>query len=397
MHRALLYTTNENQKLKTMKQLTRIFQALLGAAAMILTALVAFGRLTWRCVKGWWRNRPKWLRRSIATIVVIFLAGFVALIVRDFYNDIFGRWYWNDKYLSDNVMIRSFHGCKYRVYNLSTGKYTTPRVNWVSDMPDNDSLAVYAVPNKRGYINAYTGEIVINAEKNDYSKAWVFSDGLAAVMKNGKIGFINAENEVVIPFRFDYSDKCYTQGFGYLFHNGYGLMTNKEGDLGLIDRSGNWVVEPAYDEIWTPHESGYRIIVDDGRHGLLDSLCNVVYPAEYGHIDILSDGLVLAEGGKMWKEDFEGNIIEPFMFDGTYYLNYPTGYNDCGDIEYVFADYLKYKVMNLYGIMNRITGKPVTPALYCDVNMLSKDLFEVQDPESCDWHLIDTNGNEVSR
>ena len=29
--------------------------------------------------------------------------------------------------------------------------------------------------------------------------------------------------------------------------------------------------------------------------------------------------------------------------------------------------------------MNRITGKPITLALYSDINMLSKDLFEVQD------------------
>lgn len=53
--------------------------------------------------------------------------------------------------------------------------------------------------------------------------------------------------------------------------------------------------------------------------------------------------------------------------------------------------------MNRYGIMNRITGKPLTLALYSDINMLSKDLFEVQDPESSDWYLVDTNGNVVSK
>ncbi len=80
-------------------------------------------------------------------------------------------------------------------------------------------------------------------------------------MKNGKIGSINAKNEVVITFLFDYPDKCRMWDFGYLFHDGYCIMTNKDGDLGLIDKNGNWVIEPAYDEIWAPHESGYRIIV----------------------------------------------------------------------------------------------------------------------------------------
>ena len=45
--------------------------------------------------------------------------------------------------------------------------------------------------------------------------------------------------------------------------------------------------------------------------------------------------------------------------------------------------------------MNRITGKPITLALYSDINMLSKDLFEVQDSESYDWYLVDTQGNVV--
>lgn len=151
----------------------------------------------------------------------------------------------------------------------------------------------------------------------------------------------------------------------------------------------------AYDEIWAPHDNGYRIIVDDNKYGVLDSMCNLVYPAEYGYVDLLPDGFVLTKGGKKWQVDFEGNIIQPFMYDNTYYLNYPIGYDDNGDMQYAFADYAKYEVMNLYGIMDRITGKPITPALYSDVNMISKYLFEVQNPESYDWFLVDNKGNMI--
>ena len=121
------------------------------------------------------------------------------------------------------------------------------------------------------------------------------------------------------------------------------------------------------------------------------------YPAEYGYINILSDGFVLTKGGKQWQVDFEGNTVQPFMFDNTYYLNYPIGYNECGEIQYAFADFVKYEVMNSYGIMNRITGEPITPAVYTDINMLSKDLFEVQEYDSYDWYLLDTKGNVVSK
>ena len=51
--------------------------------------------------------------------------------------------------------------------------------------------------------------------------------------------------------------------------------------------------------------------------------------------------------------------------------------------------------MSCYGVMNRITGEPITPAIYSDINMLSKDLFEVQKTESSDWLLMDTNGNII--
>ena len=379
-----------------MKRLTQIFQALLGVVALILTALVAAGRLAWRTIRNWWKNRSKWLRRSIVAIFIIVPVGFVALVAYALYEDEYGRDYW-DRKLSDNITLHSFSDNKWRVYDKQTGEYTTDKINWLSEVPENDSLAVYALPNKRGYINVNTGRIVIDAEANDYRKAWVFSEGLAAVMKEGKIGFINAKNEVVIPFQFDYTDKCRMYDFGYLFHDGYCIMTNKDGDLGLIDTTGKWVVEPAYDEIWAPHESGYRIIVDNSKHGVLDSRGNVIYSAEYGYVDVLSDGFILTKGGRKWQVDFDGNIIQPFMFDGTYYLDYPIGYNECGDIQYAFADYAKYEVMNRYGIMNRITGKPITFALYSDINMLSKDLFEVQDPESYDWYLVDTNGNVVSK
>ena len=379
-----------------MKRLTQIFQALLGVAALILTAFVAFGRLAWRTIRNWWKKRSKWFRCSIATILILIPVGYVVLVGYALYEDAYGRDYW-DRKLSENVTLRSFSDNKWRVYNRQTCEYTTGKINWVSEAPETDSLAVYALPGKRGYININTGHIIIDAEANDYRKAWVFSEGLAAVMKDGKIGFINANNKIVIPFQFDYSDKCRMWDFGYLFHDGYCIMTNKDGDLGLIDTTGKWIVEPAYDEIWAPHESGYRIIVDNSKHGVLDSIGNVTYPAEYRYVDVLSDGFILTKGGKKWQVDFEGNVVQSFMFDGTYYLNYPIGYNECGDIQYAFADYAKYEVMNRYGIMNRITGKPITLALYSDINMLSKDFFEVQDPESYDWYLVDTQGNVVSK
>ena len=379
-----------------MKQITKIFQALLGVAALICTALIATGRLTWRTTRNWWKRRAKWLRCILATFFIMIPLAMVGLFLYVCYDELYGRCYWGDDSMSKNVCVHYFHDKKYRVYNLYTGKYTTPKLNWISDAQEGDSLAVYAIRNRRGYINVINGEIVIDARFNNYRKAWVFSEGLAAVLKDDKIGFINEKNEVIIPFLYKYTEDENMYSHSYLFHNGFCAMANTEGKYGLIDKTGKWAVKPIYDEVWTPHESGYRIIVNDGKYGVLDSICNVVYPVEYDDINILSDGFILNKEGKKWQVDLSGNIIQPFMYDGTYYLNYPVGYSENGDIQYAFADYLKYEVAGSYGIINRITGEAITPAIYSDINMLSQEIFEVQDSESYDWYLIDTEGNVVS-
>ena len=380
-----------------MKRLTQIFQALLGVVALILTAIVALGRLAWRTIRNWWKKRLKRIRRLIVATFVILIASVSARTAYMFYDDMYGRNYYWDTKLNNDMELHSFADDKWRLYDTRSGEYTTDKIDWMLNSSDNDSLAVYADAGRRGYINLSTGHIAIDAEGNDYRKAWIFSEGVAAVMKDGKIGFINAQNEVVIPFLFDYSDKCRMYDFGYVFHNGYCIMTNADGDLGLIDKNGNWVVEPAYDEIWAPHKSGYRVIIKDNMHGIMNPAAEVIYPTEYIHAYIVSDGFVLTKGGRRWQVDFKGNIVQPFMYDNTYYLRYPICYNDSGDIRYGFADFVKYEIMDCYGIMNRITGEPVTPAIYSDVNMLTDELFEVQDYYGYDRYLIDSKGNTVSK
>ncbi len=378
-----------------MKQLTQIFQALLGMAVLVFTALVASGRLAWRTIRNKWMSCSKWLRRLMATVLILSPICFVSLVAYVFYLDEYGRDYYDER-LSDNVSIHSYANSKYRVYNYRTQKYTTPKINWVSEAPENDSLAVYALPGKRGFIDVNTGRIVIDALANDYRKAWIFSEGLAAVIKEDKIGFINAFNEVVIPFIFDYSDEHKMCDFSYQFDGGYCVMTTAEGKLGLIDRKGNWVLPASYDEIWAADDRGYRVIVKDGKCGVLDSQCAEIYATEYDYVDIVKDGFVLTKDGRKWQVDFDGNITRPFLFDSTQYLKYPIGYDECGDITFAFADYLTYEVYNNYGIMNRHTGEPITPAIYSDINMLSKDLFEVRTTDNYDWYLVDTQGKEIT-
>lgn len=84
------------------------------------------------------------------------------LIANVWYEKTRGRDSYNDKNLSADIVVEAYNNNRMRVKNKKTGKYTTPKVMWVSGTPERDSLTVFCDKNGlRGYINVNTGEIVI--------------------------------------------------------------------------------------------------------------------------------------------------------------------------------------------------------------------------------------------
>lgn len=340
--------------------------------------------------------QAKTFKRILITLVSLIAVGYVGWLVYSNYQSNYGLYEWYSQYISSNVTAHYFNDDTYRVYNESTKRYTTSKIDWViQDYSDTTATtAVYATHNKRGYIDLETGQVIIDADKNNYSRAWIFSEGLAAVVKDDKIGFINTGNEVVIPFQYDFYEAS-RWDVEFVFHSGYCPMTGNDGKVGVIDKTGAWVVEPQYDEVRDLNDMGYRIVVKEDKYGVIDALGNEVYPTEYLYITIFDDGVEFTKPGKMWKEDFEGNIITPFMYAHSDYLSYPIEYDGNYEIVSSLSDYMSYCVAGSYGIMSRITGKPITPAIYSNINMISYNLFEVQDEESCEYYIIDSNGNKV--
>ena len=143
----------------------------------------------------------------------------------------------------DRVAIKEDDG-NITIKNTQTGEVTAEKIkfDWTSSSP-NDSLGVFCTDKKRGYYNSYTGKIVIPAQ---YRRAWVFSEGLAAVQKNGMIGFINRKGEVVIPFRYPYHGNPLSS---FVFENGHCIVADTTGKCGVINRKGEWIIHPNYDNI----------------------------------------------------------------------------------------------------------------------------------------------------
>ena len=146
--------------------------------------------------------------------------------------------------LNDNLVAIKEGDGNITIKNTETGEVTAEKIkfDWTSASP-NDSLGVFCSDGKRGYYNSYTGKIVVEAQ---YRRAWIFSEGLAAVQKNGQIGFINRKGEEVIPFRYPYHGNTLTE---FIFKNGHCVVADTTGKCGIINRKGEWTIQPKYDNI----------------------------------------------------------------------------------------------------------------------------------------------------
>ncbi len=146
--------------------------------------------------------------------------------------------------LNDDLVAIKEQDGNITIKNTQTGEVTAEKIkfDWTSSSP-SDSLGVFCTDKKRGYYNSYTGKIVIPAQ---YRRAWVFSEGLAAVQKSGMIGFINRKGDVVIPFRYPYHGNPLSS---FVFENGHCIVADTTGKCGVINRKGEWIIQPKYDNI----------------------------------------------------------------------------------------------------------------------------------------------------
>ncbi len=385
-----------------MKTLKQFLEALIELVFLVITSAFTFIRWIWRKFKSWWKRRKTWAKAVIIFLLAIWI-----------FSDNIGYYHrrisnpYKEK-LTECSSVHEFYGGKSRLYDDVNERYITPKYKWIAPILNNkdydDTLTVFCDKNdKRGYLNAYTGEVVIEPQ---YDAAWVFSEGLAAVMKDDMIAFIDKKGEIVIPFNFRHNERKYDyEHIDYVFHDGYCDMIGDDGYQGLINKSGEWCIEPVYGYIVKDClRDGYKTIIESGietyayteKEGYVDKDMNVIFPAEYSNITITSDGFILTKDNRMWKEDFEGNVTIPFMYEYLSNMTYSVGVNIEGyAIQELSDEYMLYYINGHNGIYNVKTKEAVTPAIYTDIEMLDKDLFSVE-LEDSGCYIIDGTGKRVN-
>ena len=240
----------------------------------------------------------------------------------------------------DLVAIKSSDG-KVSIKNTATGKVTIKdiRLDWTTSSP-NDSLSVYCTEGKRGYYNAYTGEIAIPAQ---YRRAWVFSEGIAAVQKNGMIGFVDHKGRTVIDFKFPYHGNPLSE---FTFKHGHCVAADTTGKCGVINKQGEWIIKPEYDNV-----SAYE---------------------EYA---------IVSKAGVRMQVGYDGKVLNSFVLDDIDRLTYTVQEryeNREGEIEYLDKEIdtglFSYRVGGRCGLMDANCHR-LTEPLYKSITAVDKNMF----------------------
>ena len=258
----------------------------------------------------------------------------------------------------DLVAVKSSDG-KVTIKNAATGKVTIKdiKLDWTQES-SNDSLAVFCSEKKRGYYNMYTGEIAVPAQ---YRRAWVFSEGLAAVQKNGMIGFIDHKGNVVIDFKYPYHGNPLSE---FVFENGRCVVADSLGKCGVIDKTGAWLIKPEYDNI-----SAYK---------------------EYA---------IVSKAGVRMQVGYDGTIMNSFVLDSIKRLTYTVEEryeNREGEIVYIDktidTGLFSYRVGGRCGLMDANCHR-LTEPLYKSIEAVDRNMFRATLIDYYSEVILDAKGN----
>lgn len=165
-----------------------------------------------------------------------------------------------------------------------------------------------------GYVNTDLN-IVIPFQFED---ARPFNGGFAPVKKNGLWGFIDKTGEFVIEPQFEdflASDAAYSH---LVFHEGLAAV-KKDGKWGYIDSNGTVRVQFIWDSA-DQFSEGYAVVGSGGKYGYIDTSGQTVIPAQYDDANFFNNNAALVGvNGEYWLIGTDGSRLSQvsWSFDRT--------------------------------------------------------------------------------
>jgi hypothetical protein len=298
---------------------------------------------------------------------------------------------YDNQYVSPYVILHD--GYPSYLYNTVEGRRTLTGIQWICKSAD-DSLTIYSQDDKRGYFNMFTGKAVIPAQ---YEKAWVFSEGVAWVMRQGELILINQNGEDVLGKTFPYTESIDS----YCFHNGICPMLEHDGRIGFINKKGEWVIKPFLN--YANHDDhGFWLGWDsDENYGVFTESGEILLPFEFDYITFhYHDEYIYARKQNHVDQvyDFEGNLVNACNYEGVYQMEYESDefVYDKDMEEYIrkseSANCRKYMSLDYnYGLMDK-DGNIITPPLYSSIIPIAKNRYFCENETGA--VILDDKGQE---
>lgn len=220
-------------------------------------------------------------------------------------------------------------------YDCKPPKTSYAEVDCTSDgnyfLGFNKDRQLQALLNKQGK--------VIASLKGYNSVSWTVSDGVIAVMKNDKVGYVNTRGKLVVPTIYD----------------------------NLIDP------DDKYDEAWANDASEGRIVVaKNGKFGIIDTSNKVILPftSKYRTIEGMTEGMapIMSKSGKWGFLDKNGKEVVPPKYEGLD-GNFGGVYGFRQGLAGVYDG-------NKWGFITK-TGKVALPFVYDEIRPFSEGLAGV--------------------
>ncbi|MES2774189.1 MAG: WG repeat-containing protein [Bacteroidota bacterium] len=198
----------------------------------------------------------------------------------------------------------------------------------------------------------------------NYNEKGGFKDGLAAVGKNGKWGFVNTKGQLVTPLIYerpkDYKYEMAENYPGPQFKNGVAVVC-RGGKFGTISTQGKTIIPIIYDAMQL-YKGNYTVITKGKLQGVVDKQGKIVIEPKYNRI---------------WMED--GDFFRVKKYEGSYTFSLfntkgeeipgTSGEHIIGKFENGFAfyqDIVRYK-----GIINSKGEKKPLDGYYLDAMKLA--------------------------
>jgi hypothetical protein len=230
----------------------------------------------------------------------------------------------------------------------------------------SEGLAAVKKNGKWGYIGK-DGKIKIEPR---YDLVYGFSGGLAMVMSGSKTSFINSEGVTVFTSGFDHINSEFSEGLAGFKH---------KDKWGFVNKQGAVVIEPQFEHAYK-FQGGMARIYKKGYIGFINKDGTIVIKPQFKRAQDFSEGLAMVEkDGVNGFIDKEGNMV----------ISKP----EFSNVGMFFSEGLcKFWLNNKCGFIDK-TGKIVIENIFNDAGNFSEGYAWIYDGSK--YGFIDKQGKNV--